>query len=83
MTGSPDTEPCGTMFVGRRGFRQRAGAATRRLHEDVYCVQGESLSIRQLAARLGIGEEATRQRLKRAQAQAGQVTWEKLGRQAA
>ena len=83
MSGRFDIEPCGTMFVGRRGFRQRAGAATRRLHVDVYCVQGEHVSIRQLAARLGIGEEAARRRLKRAQGLGDQVTWESLNGRAA
>lgn len=73
-----DLEPCGRLFVGRAGFRQRAGEASRRRHLAVYCVEGESLTLAQLAKRLGVSETTARARLNRERAKPGPATWESL-----
>ena len=74
-----ELEPCGAMFHGRAGFRERAGQTARRRHLAVYCVEGESLTLEQLATRLGVSETTVRNRLKRAAGMDGPVTWERLG----
>lgn len=68
----------GAHFGGTPGFRERAVAAARRTNAAVYMVSGESVTTRQIAARLGVDETTARKRLKRLAALPGQVTWEAL-----
>lgn len=73
-----DLEPCGALFTARAGFRQRAGAATRRRNLAVYCIEGETLTLAQMAERLGVSESTVSTRLKRAAGMDGPVTWARL-----
>lgn len=83
MNRQPDTEPCGTLFVGRRGFRQRAAASTRRLHVAVYCIEGQHVTLPRMATILGIHEDTARLRLRQAAKGDGPVTWAVLRGEAA
>ena len=78
MSVRTDLEPCGARFQARRGFRQRAGQAIRARNLAVYCVEGESVTLEQMAQRLGVSETTVRNRLKRAAQGDGTVTWESL-----
>lgn len=83
MTRLIDTEPCGTLFVGARGFRHRAGQSTARTRRAVLGIEGESLTIRQVAERLSVSQEAAETRLRRERAKPGPVTWAGLRGEAA
>lgn len=69
------TEPCCGSFVGRRGFHQRAGAATRARYHGVYCIDGETVTVEGVAARLGVSHDTATRRLRRERAKDGPVTW--------
>lgn len=78
-----DSEPCGTLFVGTKGFRNRAGQSTARTVRAVLGIEGESLTIRQVAERLGVSKVAAENRLRRERAKSGPVTWAGLRGEAA
>lgn len=71
-------EPVGRNFVGHVGTRNRGGATTAvRLRAD-YCIEGEHLTLQQVADRLGVHRTTASDRLRRERAKDGPVTWEGL-----
>ena len=65
-------------FSGYAGFVQRAGASTTRRHTGGYHIEGETLSVAEIAERLGVSVRAAQRRMREAQARSGPVTWEAL-----
>lgn len=58
---------------GRRGQKK-----LRQVHTYTYSIEGEIVTIADIAKRVGVGEKTARQRLKRAQGGDVPVTWELL-----
>lgn len=58
-------------IYGPRGIRKREQA-------NKFLVEGDSVSTRDIATRLGVSMDVARARLKRAQANEGAVTWKSL-----
>jgi hypothetical protein len=56
------------------------GARNAKARQSRYMVEGESLLLAEIAARLGLDRVRAGQRLKKARALPGPVTWERLKR---
>lgn len=71
-------ESCGVRFVGTAGFRKRAGESSARSLRAVLGIEGESLTIAQIAERLGVSSTVAEDRLRRERKRPGPVTWAAL-----
>lgn len=58
----------------RASARRGAAKAT-----SVYAIEGEYVTAENLAERMGVGKSTALERLRRARAKPGPVTWERLG----
>lgn len=56
-------------------YGRRASVSSR---EKRWCIEGESVTVTDIAARIGRSERVARERLQAAQASDGPVTWGKL-----
>jgi hypothetical protein len=65
----------GHPISARPGFRERAGLSTSRVVLAVYCIEGDSVTLGDIARRLGVGINLARQRLARERDKPGPVTW--------
>lgn len=72
------TQGNGWGFFGHEGFNRRGGEAFARKRTAAYHIEGETLTLAELAVRLGVSERSARRKLQQAQAADGPVTWEAL-----
>lgn len=71
-------ESVGRNFVGYAGTRDRGRATSVRKTQATYCIEGETLTLAQVADRLGVHRTTASDRLRRERAKDGPVTWEGL-----
>ena len=70
--------PSGKRRMDEVAFRESLARSRRRASQAavlLFCVEGEQVTLADIAARLGCSKDAARGRLRREQAKPGPVTW--------